>query len=534
MNSLSLSDYISLIHQNITDILEMKIETQSEEPNPNFITIRDKDILNDSIKFYECISNEVILCKYKFSKLDEPTYKFALHKIDFLEYVMTLLKYYKETTKDYLLYETNDMKLLFTFIINALENMSIDKNSFKNMSTIINDLIPLDNNNQYQTLFKTQFQEENLFLLSQRGLVISEKVKEKREAIKTLYTYLVCKSDYLDIKDDETLENYIDSLSNKVYYISSEERSFYSSLTKKELEEINNDRIKLNDLDFFKKHKSLFSCMDRITNKVDSINIILMYYGKRYLNCPTKKEYFDSIYDLAIECNNTSKPDTTDIFEILKSQDTRTLFQQIIKTKIVSSFYQNNNHGNHCYEAYTHFVEQMESTENLNNFFDKYIHVVIMSPGYKATTSRYLNIFINGSGYSVSNDLNEKEQIQLKKAFIIVVLLHELTHLLLRLEHAGEEYSQYNTINVSSIEEGGDESCKYAFGLKYLTRITIEQSGTILNPNNWNLKVEKKNKDNSKLIWLMTKIFEEENNSTKYIKFMNTSNRERGWCLHLF
>ena len=285
---------------------------------------------------------------------------------------------------------------------------------------------------------------------------------------------------------------------------------------------------------FFKKHKSLFSCMDRITNKVDSINIILMYYGKRYLNCPTKKEYFDSIYDLAIECNNTSKPDTTDIFEILKSQDTRTLFQQIIKTKIVSSFYQNNNHGNHCYEAYTHFVEQMESTENLNNFFDKYIHVVIMSPGYKATTSRYLNIFINGSGYSVSNDLNEKEQIQLKKAFIIVVLLHELTHLLLRLEHAGEEYSQYNTINVSSIEEGGDEFCKYASGLKYLTRITIEQSGTILNPNNWNLKVEKKNKDNSKLIWLMTKIFEEENNSTKYIKFMNTSNRERGWCLHLF
>ena len=32
----------------------------------------------------------------------------------------------------------------------------------------------------------------------------------------------------------------------------------------------------------------------------------------------------------------------------------------------------------------------------------------------------------------------------------------------------------------------------------------------------------------------MTKIFEEENNSTKYIKCMNTSNRERGWCLHLF
>ena len=58
----------------------------------------------------------------------------------------------------------------------------------------INYLIPLDNNNQYQTLFKTQFQEVNLFLLSQRGLVISEKVKEKREAIKTLYTYLVCKS----------------------------------------------------------------------------------------------------------------------------------------------------------------------------------------------------------------------------------------------------------------------------------------------------------------------------------------------------
>ena len=81
------------------------------------------------------------------------------------------------------------------------------------------------------------------------------------------------------------------------------------------------------------------------------------------------------------------------------------------------------------------------------------------------------------------------------------------------------------------MKKEGEEFCRYDFGLKYLTRITIEQSEIILSPNNWNLKVEK-NKNNSQLIWLMTKIFEEDNKSTKYIQLISTSNRKNEWCLH--
>ena len=55
-------------------------------------------------------------------------------------------------------------------------------------------------------------------------------------------------------------------------------------------------------------------------------------------------------------------------------------------------FYQNAYFGKQCYEQYTKLCKQFESKEELDSFFDKYIHVVIMSPEYKTIIIRYSNI----------------------------------------------------------------------------------------------------------------------------------------------
>ena len=52
MNSLSVTDYISLMYNYITEIFEKKIEL-SIQPNTTLVNNKDKDLFNDSIRFYE-------------------------------------------------------------------------------------------------------------------------------------------------------------------------------------------------------------------------------------------------------------------------------------------------------------------------------------------------------------------------------------------------------------------------------------------------------------------------------------------------
>lgn len=95
MNSLSISDYISLINHNITDILEKKIEC-STKACTTLIINEDKDLYNDSIRFYEFISNTIEGIKYKFSLLKESRYNSMLEDIECLHYFMKLLNAHNE------------------------------------------------------------------------------------------------------------------------------------------------------------------------------------------------------------------------------------------------------------------------------------------------------------------------------------------------------------------------------------------------------------------------------------------------------
>ena len=522
MNSLSISDFISLINHNITDILEKKIEC-STKASTNLIINEDKDLYNDSIRFYEFISNTIEGIKYKFSLLKESRYNTMLEDIECLHYFMKLLNAHNEVNKDYKLYETKDMKLLFIFIVSALENKKVDFDSFKNMCAIIHNLLPIEVS-KYNLLFQSQIQDESKFFEEKKELLITEEVKKRKKEISNLYLLLENNPNYIKAEGKSIIGTFI-KIYEQLPDISFELRSIYSMLTKESFEKINQRSLTLNDSDFYYNNRELFPSFSLIYDDNDNMKKAIMYYGKHYLDFKNTIDYFTWIYKLRDDCFTINLTMIKEIDEILKTHTIRQLFKQILTSQLVSSFYQNDFFGKQCYEQYTKLCKQFESKEELNNFFDNYIHVVIMSPEYKTIIIRYKNIFINGSGYVLSSELQNEEEKQLKMTFILIALFCELPNLLLNKEYLNEEHSQYS-----------QAFCEYAFGKKYLSIISLEQSAIVLEPNNWNLK-EEDNLD-VKLIWKIRKItksFKENKNELhqKTIQFKYKPNSGRGWCLCL-
>ena len=66
---------------------------------------KDKDLFNDSIRFYEFILKTIESVKYNFSLLKESRYKSLLEDIESLNYFMKLLNAHKEEKNDYTIYE---------------------------------------------------------------------------------------------------------------------------------------------------------------------------------------------------------------------------------------------------------------------------------------------------------------------------------------------------------------------------------------------------------------------------------------------
>ena len=157
---------------------------------------KDKDLFNDSIRFYEFILKTIESVKYNFSLLKESRYKSLLEDIESLNYFMKLLNAHKEEKNDYTIYETNDMKLLFIFIVSALENKKVDFDSFKNMCAIIHNLLPIEVS-EYALLFRSRLQEESKIFEEKKELLIKEEVKERKKEISNLYILLQSNSNYI-------------------------------------------------------------------------------------------------------------------------------------------------------------------------------------------------------------------------------------------------------------------------------------------------------------------------------------------------
>ena len=72
------------------------------------------------------------------------------------------------------------MKLLFIFIVSALENKKVDFDSFKNMCTIIHNLLPIEVS-EYALLFQSQLQEESKIFEEKNNYLLKRKLKRERK-----------------------------------------------------------------------------------------------------------------------------------------------------------------------------------------------------------------------------------------------------------------------------------------------------------------------------------------------------------------
>ena len=147
----------------------------------------------------------------------------------------------------------------------------------------------------------------------------------------------------------------------------------------------------------------------------------------------------------------------------------------------------------------------------MKDFFKECIHFGALPKSKKAITVRYLHIFINELHYQFNNTRSKEEEELLTRAFLIIVLLHELTHYLFNISDLS---SNWSTIDKD-------------FGLYDINEITFEQAEAIVDINNWNL--DNKNPIQDKFV--PTKTSNNKNNNPSTISFMNSSsNGKQNWC----
>ena len=128
------------------------------------------------------------------------------------------------------------MKLLFIFIAGVLEKSKIDFDSFKNMSAILHNQIQIEDN-KYSILFANQIKEELIIYNKEREQSIQEIVKERKNEIQKINTYLLCSPNYDTIKDDVKISTII-TVKDKIPNLPDTINAFYSNLTKKEFDHL--------------------------------------------------------------------------------------------------------------------------------------------------------------------------------------------------------------------------------------------------------------------------------------------------------
>ena len=130
-------------------------------------------------------------------------------------------------------------------------------------------------------------------------------------------------------------------------------------------------------------------------------------------------------------------------------------------------------------------------------------------------------LFIEPSN-SLKNDYEKTKEIL--NAYIIIILIHEVVHLLKFLK---KTFSFKNIPQTPKNKEGGEIFIEYLFGLSKINNIGYEQAKMINDLNNWNNNHNLHKifeKDNDKIIKnLKEQLY---NQSDYYIKFYDTDIEE--------
>ena len=418
---------------------------------------------NNSEEYYKDISNNLFYNIKNIKELPNIFYKTQEKK-----YWCCIIKLLELLLDENIIHDSN-IKLIFYFIITLLSDDLGFKIEKEFLSNVINNFICLIFNNKMKILLYPEIS----FLFNNDKEFYEIFLNSENEEY------------YYNKLDDIIIQNYIPNLFK------------------------NKDISLIKEYQFKNKFLSLFG--DYYLSTVKDSDRVEIFYNS-YLISKKDNKYLNILYILYIYYNrimeencqncqtidlNITKSDSPKInniknymLQVISDENFLTLLKNILKSNVVKESYtkinqkdleENKTQGNYnIFNYYSDFCKNID--ENLK----KEIFIFMdLSTEFKAFTFRFLKIIINTSNVTlriIENNLNNKNNYILVKAYLIFLLLHELNHFIKRIYNIGIDSEKA----VTPRKEGGKELIELLFGNHLLNRnINIEQANYILDYGNW-------------------------------------------------
>ena len=478
------------------------------------LTIKDREIFKDNMKFYNSIYEEIMsFSSLYFSKKFDIRKKRMYKCFEFFVYILNSRNY---------TFDDDNLKASLICLVDELYHIAkiqtIQK-AFDNINIILSFLDFTDTDFDNLSFTKViESQCEQIDELKKQSIIetINQRKKELQQLKNIVTNKIVKEYSEMTEKDEsdprkKTIAEYKINLNN----FPRDVKYTYQSFTMVDIQNIISDLNKFNQnapFDIYNKYPELFPIIDDLESQKKRKNALILsyYFNYEYLS-------LSFLQNITTKIIISQTVHYYNLHDISKNQDFLTLSTNILFSPLVRGFFEHSFHGQKCLPAYNKFQE--ENQYNMQDFFRKTFIFTNLPDIKQALTLRYSVIFINELHYSYDNCYEAGEKEKLRIAFFIIVLLHELTNYLFKLEHPEE----LSTIN-NNKKEGGKLMQEYLLGLYEINTINIEQAKAILNINNWDSEEKTTIKDK------FTTNNNESQEEMPIIKFMNSKLKKVDWC----
>ena len=523
-------------NQSLLSFIEYILNIAEDKDVPIYI---DQQILRNEYDFNSFDDDEIFYSKILSHLLDKNDKKsifknirslpnfFLRNLIVFLEYLRTLINSHKYEK----LYQDSTVKLDISIIIEYLTNKYEEKivESIEFFPSCIKELEKKYDKNKIDSTFY------DIELKKNANLKLKIFAKQKRENFNDLISCLqkyynepkhfsqkdIDKIDEIDLKskklslkeiEDNYLNNdkfkeYIDLYLEKELLINGYDKKNYQKGTAEELYKQKKKQIKNN---------LFYSDILNINlNDIDNCVYLLyfeskiwkdkpfFYMDEEYNNLMSRKEINDFTDDLKriIEDESFIK----DLKEILNQNTVKNYFERVrrfskeeeednYEVDFIEKEEEKKDEDDFLKDGFDRF---MNFIYNDKNFFSKLFIFKYLPKNRRAFVDPNMRIVINPIYFELSGELDDKKKIEIFRAYLLIIILHEIAHLV---KFMKEKSIPYNKIpQTPKKKEGGKMFINYLFKTPMIYSINYEQATIINKPENWN-KTE-----------LLSELFKEQN-----------------------
>ena len=122
---------------------------------------------------------------------------------------------------------------------------------------------------------------------------------------------------------------------------------------------------------------------------------------------------------------------------------------------------------------------------NKDKYFFSKLFILKYLPKYKrAFVDPNMRIIINPLYFELSDSLDEKKRNEIFKAYLFIIILHEIVHLVKFMKEKNFQYS--NIPQTPKSKEGGKMFINYLFNVPMICSINYKQALEVNKPENWN------------------------------------------------